>query len=228
MSAPASATDIAGRLARLRERIDAACARAGRDPAAVAIVAVSKGRPAAAVREAFAAGVAHFGENRVQEALPKIEAARAAGVDARWHFVGALQSNKARAAAAAFDAIHSVDSARLLARLDAVAPAPRDVFLQVNVSGEAEKGGVPPEWLGALVEAARASANLRPRGLMTIAPLSRDPEEARPVFRALRDLARRFDLPDLSMGMTNDLEAAVEEGATFVRVGRALFGEREP
>lgn len=228
MSAPASAPDVAGRLARLRERIDAACARAGRDPAAVAIVAVSKGHPAAAVRDAFAAGVAHFGENRVQEALPKIAAARAAGVEARWHFVGALQSNKARAAAEAFAVIHSVDSARLLARLDAAAPAPRDVFLQVNVSGEARKGGVPPEWLGALVEAARASANLRPRGLMTIAPLSRDAEEARPVFRALRELARRFDLPDLSMGMTNDLEAAVEEGATFVRVGRALFGEREP
>ena len=224
MSAPA--TELAARLARLRERIAAACGRAGRDPAAVTLVAVSKGHSAEAVRAAFEAGVAHFGENRVQEALPKIAAARDAGVDARWHFVGTLQSNKARAVAGAFDAVHSVDSARLLARLDATAPAPRDVFLQVNVAGEEAKGGVPPQWLGALVEAARAAENLRLRGLMTIAPLSRDAEEARPAFRALRELADRFALPDLSMGMTNDLDAAVEEGATFVRAGRALFGER--
>ena len=224
MSAPA--TEVATRLDRLRERIAAACERAGRDPAAVTLVAVSKGHSAEAVRAAVEAGVTHFGENRVQEALPKIEAARVAGVEARWHFVGTLQSNKARAAAGAFDAIHSVESARLLARLDAAAPAPRDVFLQVNVAGEAHKGGVPPQWLGALVEAARAAERLRLRGLMTIAPLSRDAEEARPAFRALRELADRFGLPDLSMGMTNDLDAAVEEGATFVRAGRALFGER--
>lgn len=223
MSAPA--TELAARLARLRERIAAACERAGRDPAAVTLVAVSKGHSAEAVRAAFEAGVAHFGENRAQEALPKIAAAREVGVDARWHFVGTLQSNKARAVAGAFEAIHSVDSARLLARLDATAPAPRDVFLQVNVAGEEAKGGVP-QWLGALVEAARAAENLRLRGLMTIAPLSRDAEEARPAFRALRELADHFALPDLSMGMTNDLDAAVEEGATFVRAGRALFGER--
>ena len=133
-----------------------------------------------------------------------------------------------KAAASAFDAVDSVDSAKLLARLDAAAPEPRDVLLQVNVAAEPQKQGVAPDEVGALAEAARACANLRLRGLMTIAPVAADPEDARPVFRELRLLAERFALPELSMGMTDDFEVAIEEGATLVRVGRAIFGERAP
>ena len=228
MSAVALQADIAAGAARVRERIERACERAGRDPASVTLVAVSKGHPAEAIRAASEAGLRHFGENRIQEALPKIDEAVAAGVEATWHLVGHLQSNKAKAASGAFDVIHSVDSARLLARLDAAAPAPRHVLLQVNVAAEPQKQGIAPEDLGALVEAAREARNLRLRGLMTIAPIASDPEDVRPVFRALRELAGRYELPELSMGMTDDFEVAIEEGATLVRVGRAIFGERTP
>lgn len=190
------------------------------------LVAISKGQPVEAIRAAYAAGLRHFGENRIQEAVPKIEAAQGAGVEATWHLVGHLQSNKAKAAATTFDVVHSVDSARLLARLDAAAPAPRDVLLQVNIAAEPQKQGVAPAEVEALVGAAREAANLRLRGLMTIAPMAADPEEVRPVFRDLRRLADRFALTELSMGMTDDFEVAIEEGATLVRVGRAIFGER--
>ena len=219
---------VAERLAGVRERIARACARSGRDPAAVTIVAVSKGQPAEAVAAAARAGLSHFGENRVQEALPKIEALREASVSATWHLVGHLQSNKARVAAAAFRVIHSVDSERLLARLDSLATAPVDVLLQLNLAAEPQKHGAPADQLPALVAAARALAQIRLQGLMTIAPYVADAEEVRPVFRELSTLAQRFELAGLSMGMTDDLEVAVEEGATLVRVGRALFGERSP
>ncbi len=228
MSAVALQQDVAAGADRVRERIAGACERAGRDPASVTLVAVSKGQPAEAVAAAREAGIRHFGENRIQEAIPKIEQATGAGVEATWHLVGHLQSNKARAAANAFDVIHSVDSARLLRRLDAAAPAPRDVLLQVNVAAEPQKEGVAPEEVEGLVVAARGAANLRVRGLMTIAPIAGDAEDVRPVFRALRLLAERFSLPELSMGMTDDFEVAIEEGATLVRVGRAIFGERKP
>ncbi len=228
MSAVALRQDVAAGAGRVRERIDRACERAGRDPASVTLIAISKGQPAGAVRAGYEAGLRHFGENRVQEALPKIAEASGAGVEATWRLVGHLQSNKARAAASAFDAIDSVDSAKLLARLDAAAPTPRDVLLQVNVAAEPQKQGVAPDEAGALIEAARACGNLRLRGLMTIAPIATDPEDARPVFRALRLLAERHGLPELSMGMTDDFEVAIEEGATLVRVGRAIFGERAP
>ena len=210
----------------MRERIARACQRAGREPGSVTLVAVSKGQPVEAIRAAYAAGLRHFGENRIQEAVPKIEAAEGTGVEATWHLVGHLQSNKAKTAALAFDVVHSVDSARLLARLDGAAPAPRDVLLQVNVTAEPQKQGVAPGEVEALVETAREAANLRLRGLMTIAPMATDPEDVRPVFRDLRDLADRFALTELSMGMTDDFEVAIEEGATLVRVGRAIFGER--
>ena len=226
MSAVALQQDLEAGVERVRERIARACQRAGRDPDSVTLVAVSKGQPVEAVRAAHEAGIRHFGENRIQEALPKIEAAQGAGVEATWHLVGHLQSNKAKATAGAFDVIHSVDSTRLLARLDAAAPATRDVLLQVNVVAELQKQGVGPGEVGALVEAARAASGLRLRGLMTIAPLAADPENVRPVFRELRELAERFALPELSMGMTDDFEVAIEEGATLVRVGRAIFGER--
>ena len=226
MSAIALQQDLEAGVEHVRERIARACRRAGRDPDSVTLVAVSKGQPLEAVRAAYAAGLQHFGENRIQEAAPKIEAAKAAGVEATWHLVGHLQSNKAKAAAADFDVIHSVDSAKLLARLDGAAPAPRDVLLQVNIAAEPQKQGIAPGEMDALVEAAGAAANLRLRGLMTIAPIAADPEDVRPVFRELRELAERFELPDLSMGMTDDFEVAIEEGATLVRVGRAIFGER--
>ena len=226
MSAVSLQRDLEAGVERVRERITRACQRAGRDPGSVTLVAISKGQPVEAVRAAYAAGLRHFGENRIQEALPKIDAATRAGVGATWHLVGHLQSNKAKAAATTFDVIHSVDSARLLARLDGAAPAPRDVLLQVNIAAEPQKQGVAPEEVEALVEGARVAANLRLRGLMTIAPMAADPEEVRPVFRDLRALADRFALTDLSMGMTDDFEVAIEEGATLVRVGRAIFGER--
>ena len=226
MSAVSLQADVAAGVALVRQRIAGACERAGREPDSVTLIAVSKGQPAEAVQAAAKAGVRHFGESRIQEALPKIEQAAEAGVEATWHLVGHLQSNKAKAAASAFDVIHSVDSARLLTRLDAAAPASRDVLLQVNVAAEPQKQGVAPDEVGALVEAARAAGNLRLRGLMTIAPMAQNAEEARPVFRALRLLAERFELPELSMGMTDDFEVAIEEGATLVRVGRAIFGER--
>ena len=226
MSAPALQHDVTAGLQSVRERIARSCERVGRDPASVTLVAVSKGHPAAMVAAAAEAGVRHFGENRIQEALPKIEEATGAGVEATWHLVGHLQSNKAKAAASAFDVIHSVDSARLLTRLDTAAPAPRDVLLQVNVAAEPQKQGIAPDEVEALVQAARAAASLRLRGLMTIAPIAADPEEVRPVFRALKLLAERHGLPALSMGMTDDFEVAIEEGATLVRVGRAIFGER--
>ena len=226
MSAVALQQDVEAGVERVRERIAGACERAGRDPASVTLVAVSKGQPAAAIAAAREAGIRHFGENRIQEAVPKIEEATATGVEATWHLVGHLQSNKAKAAANAFDVIHSVDSARLLRRLDAAAPAPRDVLLQVNVADEPQKEGVSPDEVEELAAAARAAANLRLRGLMTIAPIAGDPEDVRPVFRSLRLLAERFQLPALSMGMTDDFEVAIEEGATLVRVGRAIFGER--
>ena len=226
MSAPALQHDVTAGLQSVRERIARSCERVGRDPASVTLVAVSKGHPATMVAAAAEAGVRHFGENRIQEALPKIEEATGAGVEATWHLVGHLQSNKAKAAASAFDVIHSVDSARLLTRLDTAAPAPRDVLLQVNVAAEPQKQGIAPDEVEALVQAARAAASLRLRGLMTIAPIAADPEEVRPVFRALKLLAERHGLPELSMGMTDDFEVAIEEGATLVRVGRAIFGER--
>ncbi len=218
--------DVAAGVERVRERIARACEQVGRDPAGVTLIAVSKGQPADAISAAAGAGIRHFGENRIQEALPKIEQATAAGVEATWHLVGHLQSNKAKAAASAFDVIHSVDSARLLARLDAAAAPPRDVLLQVNIAAEPQKQGVAPDAVDALVEATHTTDSLRLRGLMTIAPIAADPEEVRPLFRALRLLAERFELPDLSMGMTDDFEVAIEEGATLVRVGRAIFGER--
>ncbi len=218
--------DLEAGVERVRERIARACQRTGRDPDSVTLVAVTKGQPVEAIRAAYSAGLRHFGENRIQEAVPKIEAAKASGVEATWHLVGHLQSNKARAAAADFDVIHSVDSPRLLSRLDGAAPAPRDVLLQVNVAAEPQKQGVAPDEVEALVETAREAANLRLRGLMTIAPMVADPEDVRPVFRDLRKLAEGVALTELSMGMTDDFEVAIEEGATLVRVGRAIFGER--
>lgn len=222
---------IAERLRAVRERIDAAARRAGRDPAQVQLLAVSKTFPARAVLEAADAGQRCFAENRVQEAEAKIPEV---GRDLEWHLVGALQRNKARRAVELFDVIHSVDRPQLAHALqraaDAAGRRPR-VLLQVNLDAEDQKSGAAPEALGALLDAVRACPALVPSGLMTIPRACDDPEEVRPSFARLAELARELRateprLVELSMGMSADFEVAVEEGATLVRVGTAIFGTR--
>lgn len=220
--------ELRQRIAGIHTRIRAACEQAGRDPAAVTLIAVSKTFPAGLVRAAFDAGLREFGENRVQEGAAKAESLAAEGIRPRWHLIGHLQTNKTAAAVGHFDTIHSVDSARLL---DAIAarsgPArPIGIFLQVNVAGEATKSGVTPAGLPALVEHARGTPGVILHGLMTIAPHT-GAEAARPVFRELRRLAEQHGLEQLSMGMSEDFEAAIAEGATHIRVGRAIFGGRQ-
>jgi len=227
---------FADRLVAVRERIMRAAVRAGRDPAGITLVGASKQVPVERLREAVAAGLAHLGENRVQEAKSKMEAWGSCPPRPTWHLIGHLQSNKARAAALLFDWVHSIDSPDLVKELDRrAAGAGRKIraLVEVNASGEAGKFGATPEKTLETLEAfARASA-LEPRGLMTMGPLADDPETARPAFRATARLlaeARRafprWTLDQLSMGMSGDLEVAIEEGATLIRVGTALFGPR--
>lgn len=222
-------THVAPNLARIRAQIAEAAEAAGRDPAEVELVAVSKTFPVEALRAAMDAGQTLFGENRVQEALVKMEAVAGndalSGTRARFHLVGHLQTNKARHAGA-FDMIESVDSVRLAVALERRLPQPIPVLVQVNVAGEASKEGFAPEALADALEAIRPLANVDVVGLMTVAPLLPDPEEARAVFAALRGLRDAHGLRHLSMGMTNDFTAAVAEGATIVRIGRAIFGDR--
>lgn len=240
---------IAENLSLVRASIAAAAQRAGRDPASVTLIAVSKTHPTPALLEAAAAGVQHFGENRVEEATSKIPAVVAAvSAPLVWHMIGHIQSRKAKDVPPLFDVVHSVDTVRLAEKLAQAAlgrgdARPLDVFLEVNVSGEASKSGFAASgWQqNASVrdalwqEAAQVAAlpGLRLRGLMTMAPIVDDVEQARPVFRSLALLraaladSLNVPLPDLSMGMTDDYPVAIEEGATFVRIGRAIFGERE-
>jgi pyridoxal phosphate enzyme (YggS family) len=231
-------TDPAALRARLdgvRERIARAAGRAGRDPASVRLVAISKTFPADDVRAAAEAGQVDFGENKVQEALQKMS--ETPDLALTWHLVGHLQSNKARKAAAAFDVVHSVDDAALVAKLDeAAATSARrlELLVQVDLAGEPTKHGARPEDLAPILEAARQCRSARITGLMILPPASADAEQARPFFAALRrfrdDLvARGADasmLSELSMGMSGDFEVAIEEGATIVRVGSAIFGQR--
>jgi pyridoxal phosphate enzyme (YggS family) len=226
MSAKALPQTVEQRIAAVRERIQRACDRAGRDPGGVTLVAVSKTHAAEALAAAYAAGVRDFGENRVQEALPKIEALRARDMAPRWHLVGHLQTNKAKVAAEAFDILHGVDTERVAEAISRHATRPVEVLLEVNVAGETSKHGVSPEEAEAVAERIRALPNVRLTGLMTVAPIVDDPEEARPMFRRLREMCDRLGLRELSMGMTDDFEVAVEEGSTLVRVGRAIFGPR--
>lgn len=220
------------RLAAIQRRIDAACARCGRDPETVKLVAVSKTHPPEAVTAAAAAGLTVMGENRVQEAAAKIPVCPS---HLKWHLVGHLQRNKAALAVELFDLIHSVDSIRLLEALHAAADeAGRtlNVLLQVNVSGEASKFGLPPGEAEAVLRRANELPRIVVRGLMTIPPLIEDVEKVRPHFRRLRELRDRLQdatgtpLPELSMGMSHDFEVAIEEGAHWIRVGTALFGSR--
>ena len=228
---------VAVRLTEVRARIDAAARGAGRDPSSVRLVAVSKTFPVYAVREAYAVGHRDFGENRVQEALEKISALQDFP-DARWHLLGHLQSNKARKAAPAFAMIQSVDSVDLLQKLDAAAAdsghAP-ELLVQVDLAGEDTKYGVPATEVPRILEAAAQCRAARVVGLMTLPPIPDTPEDARPWFRRLRDLRDGWlaagvpsgMLRELSMGMSGDFEVAVQEGATIIRVGTAIFGSRQ-
>ncbi len=220
------------RLDAVNARIAAACARAGRDPATVRMVAVSKTHGPERIREAAECGVTVFGENKVQEAKAKIPLCPGR---ISWHMVGHLQRNKAGLAAELFDMIHSVDSLRLLETVDRAAEAcgkRMPVLIEVNVSGEGSKFGLRPEDVPAVLGAGNGLAHVNVLGLMTMPPFTPDPEKARAHFRRLRELRDGWSaelgmpLPELSMGMTHDFEVAIEEGATWVRVGTALFGER--
>ncbi len=215
---------LSERLAAVEERIHAACARSGRRREEITLLAVTKTFPAEVILEAHAAGLREFGENYVQEFEQKAPQARQLE-GARFHLIGHLQSNKSRRAAELFDVVQTVDTGKLARRLDAAGRA-LEVMIEVKLSPEEAKAGCAVEELPALLEAIRACPNLRLAGLMTMPPWSEDPEESRPYFRRLRELASKHGLAGLSMGMSHDLEVAVEEGATVVRVGTALFGER--
>ena len=235
MGVPSRRDEIATSLAAVRERLARSVERSGRSPSSVRLVAISKTRPVEDVRAAFDAGQTEFGENRVQEALEKIAAT--SDIPITWHLVGHLQSNKARRAAESFACVHSIDSVDLLKRVDAAAEAAGrrpELLVQVDLAGEATKHGAPADaWL-TLFEAAAECRAARVTGLMLLPPFTPDPEDARPYFRRLRavrdELAARGVPPamlrELSMGMSHDFEVAVEEGATIVRVGTAIFGER--
>lgn len=218
---------IAERLAAVQTEIAAACERADRDPAEVRLIAVSKTQPAAAIREAVAAGHVDFGENRVQEGIAKLD--ELADSTARIHLIGHLQRNKARFAGR-FASVQSIDSVALAMAVSRRLDAPLPVLLEVNIAGEASKQGFKPSELEAALREIAALPQLEVKGLMTIAPLAADPEAVRPVFRALREmrdaLAGEWGLCELSMGMSNDYAVAIAEGATIVRIGRAIFGER--
>jgi PLP dependent protein len=226
---------IASNLQSVRSRIDAAARRAGRDPSQVRLIAVSKTFDADHVRAARAAGQRDFGENKVQEALQKM--GESADMEIRWHLIGHLQSNKARKAAGAFACIHSVDSVDLLRKLDAAAletQAAPEVLVQVDLAREDTKFGAAADEARRIVDAAQTVQAVRLTGLMLIPPWNDDQEQTRPWFTQLRELRDRWlgegvphaSLTHLSMGMSHDYEAAIEEGATLVRVGTAIFGKR--
>ena len=212
------------RLARVRERIENACSVAQRDPAGVKMLAVTKFFGPEAIREAYALGLREFGENYIQE-MERKSSAVADLVGARFHLIGHLQSNKTRKAAQLFSSIDSLDTAKLAVRLDSESK-PMDVMVEIKLSDEESKSGAPEAALPAIVEAVRSCRNLRLTGLMTVPPWSEDAETARPYFSRLRELAARHGIPELSMGMSSDLEVAIQEGATWVRVGTALFRRR--
>ena len=221
------AADIGANIDQVRERIARACQRVGRSPEEVTIVAVTKTVESSAIATAFELGIRHFGENRVQEAEAKI--GQLSGLKPRptWHMVGHLQTNKAKVAVEIFDIIHSVDSIRLAEVISRRAERTIPILLEANVAGEASKSGFSLAEVEPALEAIARLPQLEIRGLMTIAPMVADAEQVRPVFRQLRSLRDSLGLKQLSMGMTDDFEVAIEEGATLVRIGRAIFGERE-
>ncbi|MCS3469350.1 pyridoxal phosphate enzyme (YggS family) [Pseudomonas sp. JUb42] len=221
---------IAANISTLGARIHAAATKAQRDPAAIGLLAVSKTKPAEALREAYAAGLRDFGENYLQEALGK--QAELSDLPLCWHFIGPIQSNKTRAIAENFAWVHSVDRLKIAQRLSEQRPAelpPLNICIQVNVSGEASKSGCAPQDLPALANAINALPNLKLRGLMAIPEPTEDRAAQSAAFATVRNLLDSLNLPldTLSMGMSHDLEAAIEQGATWVRIGTALFGARD-
>jgi pyridoxal phosphate enzyme (YggS family) len=221
---------IAANISTLGARINAAATKAQRDPATIGLLAVSKTKPAEALREAYAAGLRDFGENSLQEALGK--QAELSDLPLCWHFIGPIQSNKTRAIAENFAWVHSVDRLKIAQRLSEQRPAelpPLNICIQVNVSGEASKSGCAPQDLPALANAINALPNLKLRGLMAIPEPTEDRAAQSAAFATVRNLLDSLNLPldTLSMGMSHDLEAAIEQGATWVRIGTALFGARD-
>lgn len=222
--------DVAAAIERVRERIERACQRVGRDSSLVQLVSVSKGHPEQLIRAAYDAGMRVFGENYAQELAAKASSLSDLP-EIRWRFIGHLQRNKIKLIERAGASVDTVDSARLAEAIATRAAAKEttvEVLLQVNLGAEAQKSGCAPEQVPALVEAVRRFPNLRLRGLMTVVPHLDDAEATRPFFAALRELAEAHSLPELSMGMSHDLEQAVEEGATMLRIGTAIFGPRPP
>jgi PLP dependent protein len=231
-----SILSVAENVERVQERIQRACQRSGRPAKDVRLIAVSKTMPAEAIRQAYAAGLREFGENRVQETAAKRQELQ--DLDAVWHLIGHLQSNKAKQACGIFGWVHSVDSLHLAEKIDGAAAAlgrKMPVLIEVHLGEEASKFGVEEDDLVRLAEQVGALPWLELRGLMTLPPFFDDPQDVRPFFRRLRELAGRIagrHLPgvqmcELSMGMSHDFEIAIEEGATLVRVGTAIFGERQ-
>jgi PLP dependent protein len=217
--------DVRENCRRILDRIQNAAVKSGRDPSSVQLIAVTKKVSIEQIREAVAAGVSQVGENRLQEALPKREVL--ADLPLTWHFIGHLQTNKARKAVEEFDWIQCVDRPELAEKLNQSAPSRRRVLIEVKLHDESTKSGVAEEQLSSLIDQFSRWERLELHGLMAIPPLFENPEHVRPYFRRLRGLAEQHGLAELSMGMSNDFEVAIEEGATMVRIGTALFGERQ-
>ncbi|MEE9614705.1 MAG: YggS family pyridoxal phosphate-dependent enzyme [Thermodesulfobacteriota bacterium] len=227
------AIDVAENLTKVLNRVQRAARKAGRDPAEVTLVAAAKGVDPKSIRSAISAGARIFGENYVQEAREKIEKIRRKHI--KWHFIGHLQKNKAKYAVELFDVIQTIDSIELAKALSRKATKPLDVLVEVNIAREKTKAGVAPKKVSKLIRDMAGLENLRIRGLMAMPPFQENPEMARPYFITLRRIAERINreripgvfLNELSMGMSHDFEVAIEEGATMIRVGTAIFGERD-
>ena len=217
--------DVGENCRKILDRINDAAARCGRDPASIKLIAVTKTVAPENIRKAVESGVRDIGENRLQEALSKREALR--DLPLTWHFIGHLQTNKVRKALENFDWLQCVDRPGLAQKLNQAAPKPVPVLIEVKLHEEPNKSGINETGLAVFVEQFKAWERLQLRGLMSIPPFSDNPQAARPFFGKLRQLARQFKLPELSMGMSHDFEVAIEEGATMVRIGTALFGERQ-
>jgi PLP dependent protein len=210
---------------RILDRIRKAAAQSGRDPASIKLIAVTKTVPLENISQAVDCGIRDIGENRLQEALPKIEAL--SELPLTWHFIGHLQTNKAKKVVEHFQWVQSVDRPELAEKLNQAALKPLPVLIEVKLDEERNKSGVDEVGLPSFVAQFEGYKQLQLRGLMAIPPFFENVERVRPYFRKLRDLAKRFSLPELSMGMSHDFEVAIEEGATMVRIGSALFGERQ-
>ena len=218
-------SDVRENCLRILDRIQQAAAQSGRDPASVKLIAVTKTVPPENICEAVDCGIRDIGENRLQEAIPKMEAL--SELPLTWHFIGHLQTNKAKKVVEHFQWVQSVDRPELAEKLNQSALKPLPVLIEVKLHEEPNKSGIDEAGLPSFVEQFKVYKQLLLRGLMAIPPFFENPEEVRPYFRKLGDLAKRFSLPELSMGMSHDFEVAIEEGATMVRIGSALFGERQ-